>query len=45
MPAVIGVSSDTKGDLERADKLESKALALDPEWTWPHDVKGDVLRA
>ena len=45
MPAVIGVSSDTKGDLERADKLESKALALDPDWTWAHDVKGDVLRA
>jgi tetratricopeptide (TPR) repeat protein len=45
MPAVIGVSSDPKGDLERADELESKALALDPDWTWPHDVKGDVLRA
>ena len=28
-----GVSSDPKGDLERADELESKALALDPDWT------------
>jgi adenylate cyclase len=25
-----GLSSDPKGDLERADELESKALALDP---------------
>jgi adenylate cyclase len=39
-----GASSDPKGDLERADKLESKALALDPDWTWPHSVKGNILR-
>ena len=45
LPAAIGLSSDPKGDLERADELESKALALDPDWTWPHDVKGDILRA
>ena len=44
LPAALGVSSDPKGDLERADELESKALALDPDWTWPHDVKGDILR-
>jgi adenylate cyclase len=44
MPASIGVSSDPKGDLERADELESKALALDPDWTWPHDLKGAILR-
>ena len=44
MPASIGVSGDPKGDLERADELESKALALDPDWTWAHDVKGDILR-
>jgi class 3 adenylate cyclase/TolB-like protein/Flp pilus assembly protein TadD len=45
MPAVIGVSSDPKGDFERADKLVSKALALDPDYTWPHNMKGDILRA
>ena len=45
LPAALGVSGDPKGDLERADELESKALALDPDWTWPHDVKGDILRA
>jgi adenylate cyclase len=42
--AANGVSGDPKGDLERADELESKALALDPDWTWPHDVKGGILR-
>jgi TolB-like protein/Flp pilus assembly protein TadD len=41
--AQIGVSGDPKGDLERADELESKALALDPDWTWPHAVKGIIL--
>ena len=30
MPAAPGVSGDPKGDLERADELASKALALDP---------------
>jgi adenylate cyclase len=45
VPAALGVSGDPKGDLERADKLESKALALDPDWTWPHAVKGGILRA
>ena len=44
MPAALGVSGDPKGDLERADELESKALALDPDWTWPHDLKGIILR-
>ena len=44
VPAALGVSGDPKGDLERADELESKALALDPDWTWPHDLKGDILR-
>jgi tetratricopeptide (TPR) repeat protein len=33
-----------KGDLERADELASKALALDPDWTAPHDLKGNILR-
>ena len=45
LPAALGLSSDPKGDLERADQLESKALALDPDWTWPHDLKGSILRA
>jgi tetratricopeptide (TPR) repeat protein len=44
MPVAAGVSSDPKVDLERADELESKALALDPDWTWTHNVKGVVLR-
>ncbi len=30
--AQSGASSDSKGDLERADELESKALALDPDF-------------
>ena len=42
-PAQSGVSSDPKGDLERADVLVSKALALDPDWTWPHVLKGNIL--
>jgi tetratricopeptide (TPR) repeat protein len=44
MPAALGVSGDPKGDLERADELESKALALDPDYTWAHDLKGHILR-
>jgi adenylate cyclase len=44
VPVSIGVSADPKGDLERADELESKALALDPDWTWPHALKGLILR-
>ncbi len=45
VPAALGLSGDPKGDLERADQLESKALALDPDYTWPHAVKGGILRA
>ncbi len=44
MPASIGLSDDPKVDLERADELASKALALDPDWTWTHVVKGHILR-
>src|SRR5271167_1965007 len=40
MSAAVGGSGDQKGDLERADELASKALALDPDWTAPHDLKG-----
>jgi tetratricopeptide (TPR) repeat protein len=39
-----GVSADPKGDFQRADELVSKALALDPDSTWPHQLKGDILR-
>ena len=42
-PAELGVSSDPKGDLERADQLETKALVLDPDGAWAHDEKGWVL--
>ena len=42
--AALGGSGDPKGDLERADKLESKALALDPDLTWPHQIRGAILR-
>jgi adenylate cyclase len=41
--AQSGVSGDPKSDLERADELVSKALALDPDWTWPHVLKGNIL--
>jgi adenylate cyclase len=41
--AQTGVSSDPKGDLERADELASKALALDPNRPESHDLKGDIL--
>ncbi len=44
-PMQHGASSDPKGDLERADELDSKALALDPDWTAPHSLKGDILRS
>jgi class 3 adenylate cyclase/TolB-like protein/Flp pilus assembly protein TadD len=44
VPVSAGVSGDPKGDLERADQLESKALALDPDNTWAHLNKGNVLR-
>ena len=40
----IGVSGDPKGDFQRADEFVSKALALDPDWTWPHLLKGEIRR-
>jgi adenylate cyclase len=42
--AIFNLSGDHKGDLARADELASKALALDPDWTWTHQAKGAVLR-
>jgi class 3 adenylate cyclase/TolB-like protein len=44
MPPALGVSRDPKGDLERADELESKALALDPDYARAHSIKGHTLR-
>jgi tetratricopeptide (TPR) repeat protein len=41
--AQTGVSGDPKGDLERADELASKALALDPDSSRAHHLKGDIL--
>jgi tetratricopeptide (TPR) repeat protein len=44
VPATIGVSADPEGDLQRAEEFESKALAVDPDYTWAHDLKGSILR-
>jgi tetratricopeptide (TPR) repeat protein len=44
VPVALGVSGDPKGDLERADQLETKALALDPDFAWAHAVKGNILQ-
>jgi tetratricopeptide (TPR) repeat protein len=43
-PARLGVSGDPKVDLERAAELESEGIALEPDWSWPHDLKGSILR-
>ena len=42
VPAGLGISSDPKGDLEQADELESKALALDPDFSVARVCKGWV---
>ena len=44
-PALLGLSSDPKGDLDRADELVSKALALDPDYPWAQGQKGWILLA
>ena len=44
MQAGVGISGDPKGDLERADELESKALGLDPDYAVAHLVKGNILQ-
>jgi TolB-like protein/class 3 adenylate cyclase/Tfp pilus assembly protein PilF len=44
MPPAFGVSRDPKGDLERAEELESKALALDPDNAWATFNKATILR-
>jgi tetratricopeptide (TPR) repeat protein len=45
MQASLGVSGDPKGDLKQADELESKALALDPDYGVAHHMKGNILQA
>ncbi len=45
VPAALGVSGDPMGDLERADKLEAKAVALDPDDALARDEDGWVLLA
>jgi class 3 adenylate cyclase/TolB-like protein/Tfp pilus assembly protein PilF len=42
--AALGGSGDPKGDFGRADELVSKALALDPDWTGSHRLRGSILR-
>ncbi len=44
LPAALGLSSDPKGDLERADRFDTKALALDPGLAWAHGTKGWILQ-
>ena len=44
-PAALGVSSDPKGDLKRADELELKALSLEPDDPSAHDEKAWVLQS
>src|SRR5271169_6624848 len=44
LPAALGLSNDPKGDLEQADKFDTKALALDPDLAWAHGTKGWILQ-
>jgi tetratricopeptide (TPR) repeat protein len=43
LPVALGLSTDPKGDLKRADELASKALALDPNFIHSHLNKANVL--
>jgi adenylate cyclase len=43
VPAALAISGDPKGDVERADELVSKALALEPDWTGIRSMKGQIL--
>jgi adenylate cyclase len=45
MHASLGVSGDPKGDMKRADELESKALAIDPDYAAAHLMKGNILQS
>jgi tetratricopeptide (TPR) repeat protein len=44
MPVLMGVSADPKNDLERAEGLASKALALDPNDAFGHLNMGGIRR-
>jgi adenylate cyclase len=44
-PVLRGLSGDPRSDLERADELVSKALALDPDGPLNHVMKGNILRS
>jgi TolB-like protein/class 3 adenylate cyclase/Tfp pilus assembly protein PilF len=44
MQAALGVTSDPKGDIKRADELTSRELALDPDNAWAHVLKGNILQ-
>jgi TolB-like protein/Tfp pilus assembly protein PilF len=44
LPVLKGVSRDPKSDLERADELASKALALDPNFAIGHVVMAGTRR-
>jgi class 3 adenylate cyclase/TolB-like protein/Flp pilus assembly protein TadD len=44
MQAALGVTSDPKGDIERADELASRALTFDPDNAGLHALKGNVLQ-
>ena len=39
----MGVSADPKADLERADELASRAIALNPNADHQHNMKAMVL--
>jgi adenylate cyclase len=43
LPVGMGVSADPKADLERADQLASRAIALNPNADHQHNMKAMVL--
>ena len=43
LPVGMGVSADPKADLERADELASRAIALNPNADYQHNMKAMVL--
>jgi TolB-like protein/class 3 adenylate cyclase/Tfp pilus assembly protein PilF len=42
-PVLGGLSSDRKGDLQRADEMISKALSTDPNYGYAHHTKAMIL--
>jgi tetratricopeptide (TPR) repeat protein len=44
MPVGLGPTDDPKASIKRADEFVSRALALDPEYTWAHLMKGNILQ-